>query len=192
MTESTYIDDLKSGSQEGFVAIYRRFYTPLLYFILKYVKQQEVAEEILGDVFINLWRHRGDFQTMDHLRAFLYVAAKNASLNNLRSNKYRLSFEPLIQSEDLWNKDPDTFTQMIQIELIQAIFEEVERLPQKQKQVFNLTYFEDKTAEEIAKQLNISVASVYTNRSRALSTLRLIFKSKSDLLALAFFLLFKQ
>jgi RNA polymerase sigma-70 factor (ECF subfamily) len=81
---------------------------------------------------------------------------------------------------------------MIQIELIQAIFEEVERLPQKQKQVFNLTYFEDKTAEEIAKQLNISVASVYTNRSRALSTLRLIFKSKNDLLALAFFLLFKQ
>jgi RNA polymerase sigma-70 factor (ECF subfamily) len=129
---------------------------------------------------------------MDHLRALLYVAAKNASLNNLRSNKSRLSFEPLIQSEDLWNKDPDTFTQMIQIELIQAIFEEVERLPQKQKQVFNLTYFEDKTAEEIAKQLNISVASVYTNRSRALSTLRLIFKSKNDLLALAFFLLFKQ
>jgi RNA polymerase sigma-70 factor (ECF subfamily) len=81
---------------------------------------------------------------------------------------------------------------MIQIELIQAIFEEVERLPQKQKQVFNLTYFEDKTAEEIAKQLNISVASVYTNRSIALSTLRLIFKSKNDLLALAFFLLFKQ
>ncbi|MNT60836.1 RNA polymerase factor sigma-70 [compost metagenome] len=75
---------------------------------------------------------------------------------------------------------------MIHAELVHAIFNEVEKLPEKQKEVFNLTYLEDKTVEEIADQLQMSPAAVYTNRSRAVSTIRGLLGAKDALTLLAF------
>lgn len=189
MTESTLIEHLRSDSQDGFVAIYNRFYTPLLYFIAKYVKKTEVAEEILADVFVAVWNRRMDFQTMDNLQAFLYISAKNASLNTLRSPSKVTYLESITAFEHLLVEDKDTFTQMTYVELLQSILEEVERLPNRQKEVFKLTYLEDKTVEEIAQQLAMTPTSVYTNRSRAVSSLRFVLKSKSDIVLLAFTLL---
>lgn len=192
MTESTLIENLRSDSQEGFVAIYDRFYTPLLYFISKYVKKTEVAEEILADVFVTVWNRRMDFQTMDNLQAFLYISAKNASLNTLRTPNRIAYLESITAFEHLLVEDKDTFTQMTYVELLQSILEEVERLPERQKEVFKLTYLEDKTVEEIAQQLEMSPTAVYTNRSRAVSSLRLILKSKSDVVLIAFSFLINQ
>lgn len=190
MTESTFIENLKSDSPEGFVAIYNRFYTPLLYFISRYVKKMEIAEEVLTDVFVAVWSRRMDFQNMENLQAFLYISAKNASLNAIRSNKKITYLEHLAAFEHLLIEDKDTFTHMTHVELLQSIFEEVEQLPTRQKEVFNLTYLEDKTVEEIAQRLEMSPSAVYTNRSRAVNSLRLALKSKSDILLLAFALLF--
>ncbi|MDR2282614.1 MAG: sigma-70 family RNA polymerase sigma factor [Sphingobacterium sp.] len=189
MTESILIENLRSDSQEGFVAIYNRFYTPLLYFITKYVKKPEVAEEILADVFVTVWNRRMDFQSMENLRAFLYISAKNASLNTLRSPNKVTYLESITAFEHLLIEDKDTFTQMTYVELLQSIFEEVERLPNRQKEVFKLTYLEDRTVEEIAQQLEMSPTAVYANRSRAISSLRLVLKSKNDMVLVAFAIL---
>ncbi len=189
MTESILIENLRSDSQEGFVAIYNRFYTPLLYFITKYVKKPEVAEEILADVFVTVWNRRMDFHSVENLQAFLYISAKNASLNTLRSPNKVTYLESITAFEHLLIEDKDTFTQMTYVELLQSIFEEVERLPNRQKEVFKLTYLEDKTVEEIAQQLEMSPTAVYANRSRAISSLRLVLKSKNDIVLIAFAML---
>lgn len=189
-TRSKIIQDLKSDNQEGFVAVYDKFYNPLFYFILGYVKNREVAEEILADVFVAVWKHRMGFKSLENLRAFIYVSAKNASLNSLRSKKQHISIESIADYEDIISEDKDMFAQMIYLELLQSVFEEVERLPAKQREVFNLTFLEDKTVEEIAQQLNMSPSSVYTNRFRAIQSLRLSLKIDT-LLSLLVFLMSK-
>lgn len=186
MTDSQLIDSLKEDGQAGFVAIYHRYYKQLLFFISRYVNDTDAAEEIVADVFVKLWSRRLDFHSMDSLRAFLYIVAKNASLNVIRTNRSRGIQEPLSAYEDMLMDDQDVFSDMIYAELIHAIFNEVEKLPEKQRAVFNLTFIEDKTVEEIAEQLQISPAAVYTNRSRAISTIKDLLGSKDALTIFAF------
>ncbi|UZJ66083.1 sigma-70 family RNA polymerase sigma factor [Sphingobacterium sp. KU25419] len=186
MTDSQLIDSLKKDNETGFVIIYHRFYRQLFFFILKYIKEEDVAEEILSDVFVKVWYRRMDFPTLESLRAFVYISAKNASLNAIRDKRSMGVQEPLSNYEDLLIDDKDAFSNMIHAELIHTIFMEVEKLPEKQKEVFNLTYLEDKTVEEIADELGMSPAAVYTNRSRAINTVRQLLKVKNTLILFAF------
>lgn len=186
MTDSQLIDSLKADNQAGFVAIYHKYYKQLLFFILRYLKEVDVAEEIVADVFVKVWSLRTDFHSMEALRAFLYIAAKNASLNAIRAKRTMGIREPLSNYEDLLADDRDAFSKMIHAELLHAIFSEVQKLPEKQREVFNLSYLEDKTVEEISDQLKISPAAVYTNRSRALSRLKELLNSKGALSLMAF------
>jgi len=190
MNEFILIENLQKGDQEGFVAVYHHFYKPLHFFILRYVKSTERAEEILADVFMKVWTRRTEFQSPDNLRAFLYISAKNASLNAIRDDKLNLASAPLSEIEELWCEDSDMFSKMVQGELIQSIFLEVERLPERQRDVFNLTFQEDKTVDEIAEALSMSHAAVYANRSRAISTVRQIMKMKNALPVLPFLYFF--
>ncbi|HAE68706.1 MULTISPECIES: RNA polymerase sigma factor [Sphingobacterium] len=186
MTDSQLIDSLKTDGQEGFVAIYRKFYKQLLFFILGYLKENRVAEEIVADVFVKVWERRSDFHTMENLKAFIYISAKNASLNVIRSERSKGIHESLTNYEDLLVDDRDVFSKMIHAELIHSIFIEVGKLPEKQREVFNMTYLEDKTVEEIAEELQMSPTAVYTNRSRAIHTIRTLLGTKNALTLLAF------
>lgn len=187
MTDSQLIDSLKTDGQEGFVAIYRKFYKQLLFFILGYLKENRVAEEIVADVFVKVWERRSDFHTMENLKAFIYISAKNASLNVIRSERSKGIHESLTNYEDLLADDRDVFSKMIHAELINSIFIEVGKLPEKQREVFNMTYLEDKTVEEIAEELQMSPTAVYTNRSRAIHTIRTLLGTKNALTLLVFF-----
>ncbi|KKX51291.1 MULTISPECIES: RNA polymerase sigma factor [Sphingobacterium] len=186
MTDSQLIDSLKGDDQTGFVIIYHRFYKQLFFFILKYIKEADVAEEIVADVFVKVWNRRMDFPTMENLRAFVYISAKNASLNTIRAKRSKGIHESLSDYEDLLVDDKDAFSNLIHAELVHAIFTEVEKLPEKQKEVFNLTFLEDKTVEEIAEELAMSPSAVYTNRSRAINTIRHLLKTKNTLALFAF------
>lgn len=99
---------------------------------------------------------------------------------------------PVTEIQELLSEDSDVFTKMVHVELIQAIFMEAERLPERQKEVFKMTYQEDKTVDEIAEALAISPDAVYTNRSRAVSTLRHLLKAKNALLFTAFLYLLQR
>ena len=187
MTDSQLIDSLKTDGQEGFVAIYRKFYKQLLFFILGYLKENRVAEEIVADVFVKVWERRSDFHTMENLKAFIYISAKNASLNVIRSERSKGIHESLTNYEDLLADDRDVFSKMIHAELINSIFIEVGKLPEKQREVFNMTYLENKTVEEIAEELQMSPTAVYTNRSRAIHTIRTLLGTKNALTLLVFF-----
>lgn len=186
MTDLQLIESLKGDSQTGFVTIYHRLNKQVFFFILRYIKETDLAEEILADVFVKVWDRRMDFHAMESLRAFVYIAAKNASLNAIRSQRAKGVQEPISEYENLLTDDRDAFSMMIHAELIHAIFSEVEKLPLKQKQVFNLTYVEDKTVDEIAAELEMSPTSVYTNRSRAISTIRHLLKAKNSLMLISF------
>ncbi|MFC3197137.1 RNA polymerase sigma factor [Parapedobacter deserti] len=171
MERSDLIRDLQAGKEAGLTAVFRLYNRSLLYFSQQFVPQ-EVGEEIVADTFLKVWELRDRFNTMDRLRAFLYIATKNACLNYLRSPHAKRSVENISEFEDSLTEDTDTLTKIVQTELIRQIYEEVAKLPHKQREVFSLTYLDDLSVEEISGKLKISPSAVYINRSRALNYLR--------------------
>jgi len=184
MNHSQLIDNLRKGKEEGLTAIYRLYKRSLLYFSSQFV-DRETAEEIVSDTFVKVWRLRADFDSMQKLKAFLYISTKNACLNHLRRPQAKWNIEEIERwKEDLF-EDAEVFVKIVQTELLEQIYKEVGRLSVKQREVFNMTYLEDMTVEEIGKKLKISPAAVYVHRSRMIALLRSSLKIKD-----AFYLLF--
>lgn len=171
-TENTIIAELQQGSEKGLNVVFKLFNRPLLYFALQYVKNQEVAEEIVADVFVKVWQKRLDFQDLSKVKAFLYIAVKNASLNYLRTSIAQQEISSIEEWHDLQCQSPDVLKKIIKTELVKKIYEEMHKLPETQREVFHLFFIEDLEVEDISKRLGMSISAVYTNKSRAISSLR--------------------
>jgi len=172
---------LQAGDEGALEQLFSTFNRALLFFARSMVPELEVAEEIVADSFIKLWNHRTTFETEDRVKAFLYIATKNACINHIKSAHNRQSFDKEA-SASLESTDPDIFVKIIRAELMQLIYQEVMKLPEKQREVFRLTYFEDLTTDEIADRLRMSATAVFANRSRAMEALRMVFKNHDKLL----------
>lgn len=194
MESSILLKNLRDGKEEGLVAAYRLYRQSLLYFVIRYVDNREEAEDIVADVFVKAWNRRNEFQHIDGLRAFLYVSAKNASLNYLRKSPSLSLSDAAENFEELLQEDADIFLNITRTELVKSILDEVEKLPQKQQDVFKYTFLEDFTIEEISQKMHISATAVYANRSRALATLRALLAGKGIVasLSLLYFLFFSR
>jgi RNA polymerase sigma-70 factor (family 1) len=166
------INSLRNGEEGGLVGIYRLYNKRLLFFAQKYVRDYQIAEEIVGDIFVKVWERRTSFSNLNRLRAFLYIATKNRCFNVLRATNAHEPIDDIANYEELLYEDADIVTKIIRTELLKRIFDEVERLPTKQREIFNKTFIEDKTIEEISDELGMAPQAVYTNKSRALMTLR--------------------
>ena len=166
------INSLRNGEEGGLVGIYRLYNKRLLFFAQKYVRDYQIAEEIVGDIFVKVWERRTSFSNLNRLRAFLYIATKNRCFNVLRATNAHEPIDDIANYEELLYEDADIVTKIIRTELLKRIFDEVERLPTKQREIFNKTFIEDKKIEEISDELGMAPQAVYTNKSRALMTLR--------------------
>src|SRR5690606_6773486 len=124
---------------------------------------------------------------MEKKKAFLYISTKNACLNHLRRPQTTWNIEDIYTWYEELSEGSGVCSKIFYTEFLRQIYEDVDKLPQKHRDVFNMTYLEDMTVEEISKKLKISPTAVYTYRSRAIALLRNSRKIK-DSLYLAFFL----
>ncbi|HLT86339.1 MAG TPA: sigma-70 family RNA polymerase sigma factor [Sphingobacterium sp.] len=183
--DALLINSLQNGEEGGLEGIYRLYSKQLLFFAQKYIKNYQIAEEIVADVFVKLWERRVSFSSLDRIRAFLYIVTKNKCLNQLRGTNRCESIDDVDNYEELLYEDLDAFAKIVRAELLKMIYNEVQKLPEKQREVFNKTFLEDKTIEEISKEMNMAPQAVYTNKSRALTALRQSPRLKDALLLLA-------
>jgi RNA polymerase sigma-70 factor (family 1) len=180
-------DDLifqfRRGSSHAYTAIYNLMAPSIYYFARRLVEDKEAAEDITADTFIKLYQMSPNFNSLPNIRAFLFVTTRNACLNYLRNLKVKNQ-----RTSDLLyllsNGQEKTFPEdEYRVELLQHIYDEIENLPTKCKQVFKLAYLEGLKNDEIAKLLHINNQSVKNQKTRALKILRLALSGKA-LLAL--------
>lgn len=172
MQDRTIIHQLRAGREQALTGLFRRYNRPLLYFALTFLPSRETAEEVVSDAFVKVWENRTRFESVDKIKAFLYIATKNACINHGKSAYARRQTVALETCESQLQQDADIFLKLVRTELLHAIFTEVDKLPEKQKAVFRMSFLEDLSTEEISEKLAISTSAVYTNRSRAIALLR--------------------
>lgn len=174
---------MESSSSPEYVAaqqlpvLFKQYNRSLLFFAKSMVRSQEVAEEIVADSFIKLWQRKDSFADEDKVKAFLYIATKNACINHAQLVRSRQVHDGEAV-DSLTSADPDVLARIIRAEFLQQVYDEIDRLPEKQREVFRLSYLEDLTTDEICERLQMSATAVFANRSRAAETLRKIFKDK--------------
>jgi RNA polymerase sigma-70 factor (family 1) len=172
MAEKDIIQFLHHDNQDGLKSLYKLYYRPLHYFVKQYVKDHQTSEDIVAETFIKIWENRLKFSSLDSIRSYMYISSKNASINHLRKISTKSENIDINDLENQLFEDSDFLNKLIRTELLKSIFDEVEKLPTKQREILKLTYIEDKSIEEICTLLNMSESAVYTNRSRALANLK--------------------
>ncbi len=143
----------------AFNLLVNKYQERLYWHIRKIVISHDDADDVLQNTFIKIWKSIDNFRQESSLYTWLYRIATNESLTFINSNK-RKHFMPMNDaSEFLMNNlisDPYFEGDKIQLELQKAILS----LPEKQRLVFNMKYFEEMKYEEISEILNTSVGAL--------------------------------
>ncbi|MFL5747485.1 MAG: RNA polymerase sigma-70 factor [Niastella sp.] len=166
----------KQGDLNAFDSIYDQFRRPIISFC-KCMVPIEDAKEITADVFVRLWKTRDRWENIQNVRAFLYMSARNACFDFLKSKQSKLRSHEIIT--DVLDKEQEYILQSeIESDLIALIKQEIERLPDTCRTVFKMFYFEDLQNSEIAQKLNLSYQTVANLKSLALNTIKKNLKTK--------------
>jgi len=165
-------------SQTEFDSLFKRVYPKLFFYARGIVGNDDDAEDVIEDVFVELWRRRDDIEWGDKIEAYIYRAVFTRSINLLRManrseeqlsllttfNDRRMGF---LESE-IGNPQHDAEMDDIR----QAINEALSALPTKSRQVFQMSYIDGLHHQEIADELGISVRTVEAHIYTALRLLR--------------------
>lgn len=131
-----------------------------------WVKDKEVANDILQQVFEKAWTKRNDLQSMDNPTGWIVRTLKNESLQHFRRLKNIEPITDLDVAEETAESDEPTS------EKLKLVMRFMEMLPEKQREIFHLREVEGLTYEEISDYLEISLDQVKVNLHRARQTLR--------------------
>lgn len=177
-SENFFLHRFKSGDELAFEKIFKSNYNPLVGFCNQFVSDQDKAQSLTQEAFINLWLNREKIETFNGIKSFLYTYAKSVCLNYLRHKKVVSKYEDrqLLQKEEELNRDvleSFDFNSLEFTELETLIQQAISELPDKCRQVFMMSRFEGKMNKEISEELNISVKAVEANMTRALKMLRI-------------------
>ncbi len=151
-----------------FEMAYKQYFSMLVGFAFQYVEDGDAAEDVVQEVFSNVWNQSDRLEIQTNLKSYLFGAVRNACLNHLRHQKVVQSHANEIDEGAFASQEE--FLEMD--ELQEKINQALDQLPEKRRQIFELSRFEDKKYHEIAEELDISVKTVETQMSRALKAMR--------------------
>jgi len=179
---------LKEGDVIAFDAIFNKYHKKVYYFAYSYLKSKEEAEDVVQEVFFNLWKCRHQINEYYVFSKYLFKITYNETCKKFRkqaSDKRQLDM--VLQS--VTNEDTSTNLEIEYNNLLETANLLIAKLPTRQKEILLLSINEHLENEQIANKLHISQKSVSNYLTRAKSSLR---KSLADgrLLTILYFWLF--
>jgi RNA polymerase sigma-70 factor (family 1) len=148
------------NDQLAYKDLFELYYDKLFRLALLMTRSRELSEEIVSDVFINVWRRRERIREIENLRLYLYVAVKNTSLNYLA----QLTKTDHVSLEDIDFEPQQPYSNpadlLITKEMNQRIYKAIQNLPPRCKIIFKLIKEDGLSYKEAAEILHLSVATV--------------------------------
>lgn len=170
MTEDKYlVRQLKVGNKEAFQILFERYYSLFLTFATNLLKDADIAEDMVQNVFIKVWVGRSKIDENKNFRNYLLVAVRNEIYQYFRS-AFKSQYEDL--SAELLDNSVNIEGDLSTKELEKRISSVVMNMPQRRREIFNMSRFEKLSNNEIAQRLGISVRTVEKHIENALSDLR--------------------
>lgn len=152
---------MQENDENALAELYKYYHRKLMLFAKSIVRNAELAEEAVEDVFIKLWRNRASVTQIKNLNVYLYSAVKNASLNILSQKAKQLIVAPFDFLEiELKNELDNPDELLITSEMMRRMHNAIDALPPKCKMIFRLIREDGLKYKEVAEILNISVNTI--------------------------------
>lgn len=169
--ESTLLALLAQDSEYAFQLVFDRYRNNIYKVAMLYVKSPVIAEEIVQDVFLKLWFQRKNITEIRSLQSWLFIVAKNLTINSLKKIAHEWTAREKWVRENELSEDTADF-RILNAQYTQLLYNAVEQLPSQQQQVYRLAKEQGLSYEAIGRQLSISPLTVKTHMARALASIR--------------------
>ena len=166
--EYDFVRRINEKEERAFHEMFMKFRSYLVMFAMRRVGQQEVAEDIVQEVFISVWEGKKTYNSYHGFKAYLYDLVQNRCFNYLKHKQVEdryLSYAKQVgeEAEESYN--------LLQEEVYRELYIAIRALPEKCRAVFEL-HLEGKKNEEIAKVLAIQVKAVKAYRRDTITFLK--------------------
>ncbi|SFZ89466.1 RNA polymerase sigma-70 factor, ECF subfamily [Flaviramulus basaltis] len=176
------LNRLKQRDSAAFKELFDLYYLPLSTHALKYCDSFAMAEDIVQDLFVKIWDDKLYMKFDEYIGPYLFKAVKNNALQAIKAKaKYR--FEDIENQVDNLLAEDKLDKEFVEQEK-NKLYQKIESLPRKSKEVFMSIVLENLKYKEVALKYDISVNTVKTHYSRALKQLR----SGIEIIILLFFI----
>jgi RNA polymerase sigma-70 factor, ECF subfamily len=183
LTDSQLIGKLQNGDVIAFEEIYNRYWGILFIQARKILLNDDEAKDAVQEVFISLYSNAPHSEIHTSLKAYLFNAVRNRTFNVIAHSQIVEKYIRSFQNHLAENQTSSTFDIVFEKELVNKIEIEIQKLPSKMKEIFELSRIENLSHKDIAQRLNISDKTVKKQISNAIKILR----SKLTLLFLTIF-----
>jgi len=162
---------IKDGDVGTFEKIFRQFYTSLCMYAFSITSRKDISEEIVQDVFYNIWKDRTHIQIVRSLKNYLYGAVKNLSLRYLEHSQVEQQHQMNVLNSNS-ESELSPHEELEYKELENVIANILNNLPERRKQIFLMHRMKGKKQKEIAEIFAVSIKTVEAEMSKATQALR--------------------
>lgn len=174
-TDQELLDAIRHDDEKAFRQLFDRYWHQTHIMAYARVRSSELTEEIVQDLFVSLWDKRHT-QSIQHLPSYLFQAVKFKALNYVQTKivheKYWNYYRRFIAQEENSTQATVEFN-----DLMRAVEQGLEKLPEKSKKVFRLHRLEGWSIAEIANSLNLSKKVIEYHLTRSLKKMRIHLKN---------------
>jgi RNA polymerase sigma-70 factor (family 1) len=165
MQENT-IFKFRNGDKQTYQSLFNNLYPAMCLFSKKFLCESDEAEDIVQEVFIELWNQRQRFESIEQIKAFLYLSVKNRCLNFLKHLRVREKFVNNMAAAEQFFEE-----YVLETEVVQHIYNAINGLPAQRKKIIILSMGGLKN-NEIATDMKVSINTVKLQKKIAYRQLR--------------------
>ncbi|MBA0882924.1 RNA polymerase sigma factor [Flavobacterium undicola] len=173
------VTELMVGNEKAFSELFNTYCNDVYAYSLSMLKNQVLAEEIVQDVFLNIWLHRDRLNPDLSFKSYVFTITRNLTFNLISkvANSHKLKEEVFYVSQKSYSPIEDIIAEA-DYDVIKN--KAIEQLSPKRRIIFEMSRNEEMSYEEISKKLNISVSTVKGQMSKALAEIRNFLETHGD------------
>jgi RNA polymerase sigma-70 factor (family 1) len=187
-SDEELMQEIKADNMFAFDVLYKKYSKKLYKFGYSILKSKEETENLIQDVYLNLWENRHKVEKDSSVKSYVFTITYNSAISVIRKKAKESQFVEYLKSLQQINIEPVN-VELEYNELTKKLDEIVKALPQRQKEVYLMHKVDGLKYSEIAERLHISVNTIENHMSRALKTIRKKLGNYS-LIAILFWYLF--
>lgn len=170
-SDQILLDMLKLDKRQAFDAIYNKYWEGIYLYIAKIIKDEEVAQDLLQEIFVSFWLRCEELE-IESLKAYLFTAARYRSLTYIKQNIKQNNYEESMT--EFFSQHDNSLEENIEAkELANFIDDQLQHLPDKMREIYVLSRKELLSHKEISERLSISDKTVKKQIGNALKFFRL-------------------
>lgn len=164
---------VKNGDIDSLVPLFNKYHVKLYNFFLRLTNNKETSEDLAQNVFSRILSYKGSFNPEYSFKSWMYQVARNVHINYYNKNRYLAS--DYIKPDDMNDEGKEAIDIMERNQRHQNLYDALEMLPVDQREIIELSRFQDLKYEEIAKITGNSVGAVKVKVHRAIKKLKQVY-----------------